>query len=85
MKAYGNITVSMIMQQSFIRYSYWFCSAQKRNFFTEIAFFCGQSLEKKKISPRVEEDRKSIKICLLLSLPWSDLRVLILLYRMVIT
>ena len=24
-KAYGNITVAMIMQLSFIRYSYWFC------------------------------------------------------------
>ena len=24
-KAYGNITVSMIMQRSFIPYSYWFC------------------------------------------------------------
>ena len=24
-KAYGNITVAMIMQRSFIRYSYWFC------------------------------------------------------------
>ena len=24
-KAYGNITVPMIMQLSFIRYSYWFC------------------------------------------------------------
>ena len=51
----------MIRQRSFIRYSYWFCSAPKRNFLTEIAFFCGQSLEKKKIGPRVEEDRKSIK------------------------
>ena len=43
-KAYGNITVPMIMQLSFIRYSYWFCQAQKRNFLTEIAFFCGRSL-----------------------------------------
>ena len=24
-KGYGNITVAMIMQLSFIRYSYWFC------------------------------------------------------------
>ena len=55
-KAYGNITVSMIMQRSFIRCSYWFCSAQKRNFLTEIAFFCGQSLEKKK---SVQELRKT--------------------------
>ena len=44
MKAYGNITVPLIMQLSFIRYSYWFCKAQKRNFPTEIAFFCVQSL-----------------------------------------
>ena len=43
-KSYGNITVAMTMQLSFIRYSYWFCQAQKRNFPTEIAFFCGQRL-----------------------------------------
>ena len=59
-KAYGNITVSMIMQRSFIRYSYWFCSAQKRNFFTEIAFFCGQSLEKKKSVQELRETSKNM-------------------------
>ena len=29
---HGNITVTMIMQPLFIRYSYWFCLAQKRKF-----------------------------------------------------
>ena len=30
--AHGKITVAMIMQPLFIRYSYWFCLAQKRKF-----------------------------------------------------
>ena len=84
MKAYGNITVSMIMQRSFIVALTGFVQ-HKKEILSQKLRSSADKAWRKKIGPRVEEDRKSIKICLLLSLPWSDLRVLILLYRMVIT
>ena len=82
MNAYGNITVSMIMQRSCSDHSSvtltGFVKHKKEMFSQKLRSFADKACTKK-IGPRVEEDRKSIKIGLLLSFPWSDLRVLILL------
>ena len=60
MKAFVNITVPMIMQLLFIRYSFWFFYAPKKIFSLNLRSFADEACRRKKIGPRLEEDRKSM-------------------------
>ena len=54
MKAYGNITVAMIMRLSFIRYSYWFVKHKKEILSQQL-----RSLRTKAVQESVQESRKT--------------------------